>query len=82
MKIKVKIAPKNTQNIKISTEFIKLDALLKYASIAMTGGEAKIYISEGLIRVNGEICTERGKKIRPGDVVTFEDNELIISSEN
>jgi len=82
MKIKVKIAPTNTQTIKISTEFIKLDALLKYASIAMTGGEAKIYISEGLIRVNGDICTERGKKIRPGDVVTFEDNELIISSEN
>ena len=79
MKINVRVAKKNTQNIRISTDFIKLDALLKYASIAMTGGEAKLYISDGLVRVNGDICTERGKKIRPGDVVTFENEELIIS---
>ena len=81
MKINVRVAKKNTQNIKISTEFIKLDALLKYASIAMTGGEAKLYISDGLVRLNGDVCTERGKKIRPGDVVTFENEEIIVSKD-
>lgn len=81
MKIKVKVAKKNSRVVNIDTDFIKLDALLKYASVAMTGGEAKIYITEGLIRVNGEICTMRGKKIYPGDVVTFENEELIIKSD-
>ena len=81
MKIKVKVAKKNSRVVNIDTDFIKLDALLKYASVAMTGGEAKIYITEGLIRVNGEVCTMRGKKIYPGDVVTFENEELIIKSD-
>ena len=81
MKIKVKVAKKNSRVVNIDTDFIKLDALLKYASVAMTGGEAKIYVTEGLIRVNGEVCTMRGKKIYPGDVVTFENEELIIKSD-
>ena len=55
--------------IKITTEFIKLDQLMKYASMVQTGGEAKALIAQGLVLVNGEICTQRGKKIRPGDVV-------------
>ena len=82
MKIKAKIAEKNKREVTIDTDFIKLDALLKYASIAMTGGEAKIYISEGMIRVNGEVCTMRGKKIYPGDIISFEDEEIMIKSEN
>ena len=81
MKIKVKVAKKNSRVVNIGTDFIKLDALLKYASVAMTGGEAKIYVTEGLIRVNGEVCTMRGKKIYPGDVVTYENEELIIKSD-
>ena len=55
--------------IAISTEFIKLDAFLKFASAVCSGGEAKIIIAEGLVQVNGEVCTMRGKKICPGDTV-------------
>ena len=57
--------------IAISTEFIKLDAFLKFASIVSSGGEAKIRIAEGEVQVNGEVCTMRGKKIRPGDTVAI-----------
>ena len=57
------------ENIKITTEFIKLQDLLKFANIVSTGGEAKIIIQEGLVKVNGEVCTMRGKKLRPGDDV-------------
>ena len=60
------------EKIAIQTEFIKLDALLKYASLVGTGGEAKIAIAEGMVKVNSEVCTMRGKKIRPGDTVEFD----------
>ncbi len=60
------------EKIEISTEFIKLDALLKFASLTGTGGEAKMAVAEGMVKVNGEVCTMRGKKIRPGDVVEFD----------
>ena len=56
----------------ISTEFIKLDALLKFAGLCATGGEAKTVVADGEVLVNGEVCTMRGKKIRPGDVVGFD----------
>ncbi|MCQ2490481.1 MAG: S4 domain-containing protein YaaA [Ruminococcus sp.] len=62
-----------TEEIKINTEFIKLDALLKFASLVGSGGEAKMLIQEGRVLVNGEVCTMRGKKIRSGDVVKLED---------
>lgn len=55
--------------ITITTEYIKLQDLLKFAAIASTGGEAKIMVQEGLVTVNGEVCTQRGRKIRPGDDV-------------
>jgi len=57
------------EHVQITTEFIKLDALLKFAGAAGTGGEAKEAIVSGDVLVNGEVCTMRGKKIRPGDVV-------------
>lgn len=57
------------EHIKITTEFIKLDALLKFANAVATGGEAKLEIQNGDVTVNGEVCTMRGKKIRPGDRV-------------
>ncbi|MBR5165973.1 MAG: S4 domain-containing protein YaaA [Ruminococcus sp.] len=60
------------EEIKISTEFIKLDALLKFASLVDSGGEAKMLIQDGRVLVNGEVCTMRGKKIRSGDVVKLE----------
>ena len=60
------------ETISITTEYIKLDALLKFASLVGSGGEAKIAVAEGLVTVNGEVCTMRGKKIRAGDVVGFD----------
>lgn len=61
------------QKILIHTEFIKLDALLKYAGLCETGGEAKELVQGGAVKVNGEVCTMRGKKLRPGDIVTTPD---------
>ena len=66
------------ETIAINTEYIKLDALLKYASLVGTGGEAKMAVAEGLVKVNGEVCTMRGKKIRPGDTVSFDRFELLV----
>lgn len=56
----------------IQTPYIQLDALLKYAGVCGTGGEAKFHISEGLVRVNGQVCTQRGKKLAAGDSVEFD----------
>lgn len=62
-----------TEKIKISTEFIKLDQLLKFSGIAETGGHAKEIVAEGVVFLNDNLCTERGKKIRPGDKVKIDD---------
>jgi ribosome-associated protein len=62
--------------IKITTEFIKLDQLLKFASLTGSGGEAKTLIQDGEVLVNGEVCTMRGKKIRSGDVVSVRGEEV------
>ena len=56
--------------IKITTEFIRLDSLLKLTGLVDTGGQAKIMIQNGEISVNEEPCTMRGKKLRPGDIVS------------
>ena len=69
------------EKIKINTEFIKLDSLLKFAALVGTGGEAKYVISEGLVSVNGEVCTMRGRKIYPGDRGEFAENILEIEKE-
>ena len=66
------------ETVKIQTEFIKLDALLKFAGVTDTGGEAKEAIQAGEVKVNGEVCTMRGKKLRPGDVVALEGVELTV----
>lgn len=58
-----------TMEVTIQTEYIKLDSLLKFAGLCDTGGFAKELVQQGAVRVNGEICTMRGKKIRPGDTV-------------
>ena len=65
--------------IKITTEFIKLDALLKFAALVGTGGEEKFVIAEGLVKVNGETCTMRGKKLRAGDTVEFNGETVTIT---
>ena len=67
------------EKIQIDTEYIKLASLLKFAALVATGGEAKYVISEGMVEVNGEICTQRGKKLRPGDKVKFERFELEVT---
>ncbi|NCB51929.1 MAG: RNA-binding S4 domain-containing protein [Clostridia bacterium] len=67
------------EKITITTEFIKLDAFLKFAGLCETGGNAKICIEEGLVSVNGEVCSMRGKKLRPGDVVSFEGDEAMVA---
>jgi ribosome-associated protein len=66
------------ETIQIQTEFIKLDAFLKFAALVGTGGEAKLVISDGLVQVNGEVCTMRGKKLRAGDTVMFADQTLLV----
>lgn len=61
---------------RITTDFIKLEALLKLTAICSSGGEAKMVIQDELISVNGEVCTQRGKKIRSGDLVEFQDTQI------
>ena len=62
-----------TENtVHITTEFIKLDALLKFAALTGSGGEAKMLVQDGKVKVNGDVCTMRGKKIRPGDTVAVD----------
>ena len=66
------------ENIAITTEYIKLQDLLKFSTLTSTGGEAKILVQEGAVSVNGEVCTQRGKKIRPGDEVQIADILLTV----
>ena len=65
--------------IHIETEYIKLQDLLKFAAAVSTGGEAKILIQEGEVTVNGEVCTMRGKKIRPGDDIALRDEHYTVT---
>ncbi len=67
------------ETIRIESDFIKLDSLLKFAALVGSGGEAKMAIADGLVSVNGEVCTMRGKKIRPGDRVSFCGTELAVT---
>ena len=66
------------KEIEINIEFIKLDSFLKWCGAVSLGGEAKICIQENLVSVNGEICTQRGKKLRAGDIVSFEGEDYKI----
>lgn len=66
------------KTIVITTEFIKLQDLLKFAGLVETGGEAKELIQGGEVRVNGEICLQRGRKIRPGDDVFFDGSHYTV----
>ena len=65
--------------IQITTEYIKLQDLLKLADAVATGGEAKIRVQEGEVQVNGQPCTQRGKKIRPGDRVDYHGLTLCVA---
>ncbi|NLZ46745.1 MAG: RNA-binding S4 domain-containing protein [Clostridiales bacterium] len=62
--------------VQIKTEFIKLDSFLKFTGIVETGGIGKEVIAEGRIKVNGEVCTMRGKKLRDGDIIIIDEMDL------
>ncbi len=66
------------EEIKLRDEFIKLGQAIKAANLVESGAEAKEVIQEGYVKVNGEVCTQRGKKLVAGDVVSFEGNEIKI----
>lgn len=67
------------KTIVIQTEYIKLQDLLKFANLVETGGAAKEAVQAGEVQVNGEACTQRGKKIRPGDQVSFDGEILTVA---
>lgn len=69
-----------TEEVSIATPFIKLDSFLKFAGAAETGGQAKELVQEGKVLVNGEPCTMRGKKLRPGDRAAVDgETELVVT---
>ena len=76
----MKVKLYGVRRIDIDGDYIRLDTLLKLASITSTGGEAKIYIQNGEVFVDGEICTMRGKKIRSGNVVRYKGNTLVVNN--
>ena len=67
------------EKINIDTEYIKLDQLLKFANAVEGGGMAKNVILDGLVKVNGEVVLQRGKKLREGDVIEFNNEEYLIT---
>lgn len=80
-KIKLRARVKEAEPVTITTEFIKLDSFLKYVNAVESGGMAKEVILEGLVRVNGEVCTHRGKKLYPGDRVSFDGGIYQVTAE-
>lgn len=72
MKITVKVKKKEEKEVFITTENIPLDKALKFSGIAGTGGQAKMLIQDGLVKVNGEVCVSRGKKLKENDSFEFQ----------
>ena len=70
-----------TEQIKITTEFIKLQQLLKFSGAADIGSEAKDMVASGIVSVNGEVCTMRGKKLRPGDIAEINAEDIVLRLE-
>ena len=70
---------KTMETVFITTEYIKLESFLKLANLVMSGGEAKLMIQDGLVKVNGETCLMRGKKLREGDVVSFRGTKIQVA---
>ena len=79
MKVRVRKIDPNEQKIPITTEYIKLESFLKLANAVESGGMAKNFILNEEVTVNGEICTMRGKKLRPGDRVGFDGCSYLVT---
>ena len=79
MKVRVRRVSAERISVPITTEFIKLESFLKLANAAGSGGMAKNFIQNGEVEVNGETCTMRGKKLRPGDSVRFSGAEYLVA---
>ena len=69
------------ESVKIHTEFIKLDDLLKFSGLVVTGGQAKAVILDGLVKVDGEVCLMRGKKLRGGEIIEYEGQKVKVVTE-
>ncbi|MBO4419927.1 MAG: RNA-binding S4 domain-containing protein [Oscillospiraceae bacterium] len=82
MKVRVRRINPSEVKIPITTEFIKLESFLKLANAVESGGMAKNFILNEEVTVNGEVCTMRGKKLRPGDVVGFDGSKYLVTQEN
>ena len=67
--------------VKITSPFIRLDALLKLSGAVITGGQAKLAVQYGQVFLNGEVCLMRGKKLTPGDKITYQDKEIEVCCE-
>lgn len=81
IKISAKVAQKQQKQIFIHTDFIRLDAALKLCDAVQTGGHAKLVITDGEVKVNGEACLSRGKKLRAGDTFEFHHVVYTVKSE-
>ncbi len=81
-KIIVRAKVQTEEKLYITTPFIKLDSALKLSGLAETGGTAKMFIEEGSVKVNGEVCIQRGKKLYPGDKLFFRNSLLVITDSN
>ncbi len=82
MKVQIKKRPASVEEIPIHTEFIKLQDFLKFCNVVESGGMAKNVILDEQVQVNGEVCTMRGKKLHPGDVVTFMGQSWQVAAED
>lgn len=82
MRVSVRPAKRREETVYINTDFIRLDGFLKFKGIAETGGQAKQFIQDGIVKVNGEVCTSRGKKIRGGETVSVFSVDYKIEYEN
>lgn len=81
MKVTVTKKTANAKPLSIHTEFIKLQDALKYANLVYSGGEAKQLILDGMVKVNGQVCLMRGKKLYNGDIFAFQGHTIVIEND-
>lgn len=82
MKVNVSVKKHECEEVTIHTDFIRLDAFLKFKGLAETGGHAKMLIQDGMVKVNGEVCTARGRKIKNNDIISFYGTDYKIKHED